>query len=803
MPASVIIPAHNEAAVIGRCLATLLGRAEPGEFDVVVVCNGCADDTETLAAEADVAQPVRVLSTPVGSKTHAMNLGDEAARHFPRLYLDADVELDTDGARALTAALAEPGVSAVAGTPQLLMAGSSWAVRAYHHLWSALQLDPDTLHGTGVYGLSEAGRKRFDLWPDVIGDDLFVHGLFTPVERRRVAEATTIVRVPLGVEGLLARKARSFQGNAELRALDGTPAARRSGAVTRLRELAVVLSRDPRLLASLPVWFTISLWAKRRAARALRRGERVWGRDLSTRQNRRPALPAVAGGGPAVTIVIVSYNTREWLRTCLASVQAQTSVDHEVVVVDNGSGDGSPELVRQEFPAMRLDVSDENLGFAAGVNRGAQGAKGRYLLLLNPDTEIHDRAVDRLVAFADRHRGAGIYGGRTLTPQGDVDYRSCFGLLTPWTLTCFGLGLSTLFPRTALDPESLGSWQRDTVREVGMVSGGLMLVDRSLWERLGGFDEAFFMYGEDADLCARGRVLGARPLVTPDAVITHAVGASTAQRADKAVLVMRGKAAFVRRHLGPVGRRYGLAMLHLGAAVRAALARVSSLETAWPQVFRRRREWLPGYPTSPGRSSAVSLGRSHAGPLRRGRETHREHRGQVAQPCARMHEARVGSCVADVDERAAQLQCGVPGGRTPSPGTAEHRLAAGDAARLGGQLAQLDAGRVADPQPVVVAQREARRRRPPAPVDVAAGLELAVEPTGSLHRPTGHDEVGGHPEAQLADVALLGEPLHEVVQLGRRGSVGAGEDLDGSGEDGALPAVAEQLQRPLRPVGLR
>lgn len=305
-----------------------------------------------------------------------------------------------------------------------------------------------------------------------------------------------------------------------------------------------------------------------------------------------------------VSILIVSYNTRAWLRRCLQSVYREThDVSFEVIVVDNASLDGSAELVRTEFPAVRLVASQENLGFAKGVNVGAEMASAEYLMLLNPDAMVHDRAVDQLYRFATTNPQHGIYGGRTLALDGAVDPRSCWALPTPWSMFCFGLGLSTIFRQSRLfDPESLGCWNRDSVREVGVVSGSVLLVPQKLWRALGGFNPAFFMYGEDADLCARAAALGYRPAVTPDAVVTHAVGASSSAHADKMTLVMKGKSTFLRRHWPPLQRRFGLSMLVLGAAVRAAtgsmlerLGHRRARRSAWQEVWRRRADWLPGY----------------------------------------------------------------------------------------------------------------------------------------------------------------------------------------------------------------
>jgi N-acetylglucosaminyl-diphospho-decaprenol L-rhamnosyltransferase len=304
-----------------------------------------------------------------------------------------------------------------------------------------------------------------------------------------------------------------------------------------------------------------------------------------------------------VSILIVTYRCHDEARECLASIYRNTSgVDYEVVLLDNASKDGTVEMVRSEFPQARLLALEENVGFAAGVNIAAAEAEGEYLLLLNPDTVVHEGAVRNLVAFAERQPEHGLYGGRTLRPDGTVDPGSCWAQQTLWSLFCFATMLSTTFKGSRVfDPESLGGWRRDSVREVGLVTGCLLLTPRALWQRLGGFDARFFMYGEDADLARRARELGYRPAITPNAVVTHEVGVSSATRPDKLVLLLTGKATLLRKHWRTPKREAGIALLLFGVGSRALIARLlfrraGGRPNAWREVWRLRRTWLPGYP---------------------------------------------------------------------------------------------------------------------------------------------------------------------------------------------------------------
>lgn len=304
---------------------------------------------------------------------------------------------------------------------------------------------------------------------------------------------------------------------------------------------------------------------------------------------------------PDVSILIVTYKCRDEARECLASIYGQAhEVRYETLLLDNASADGTVDMVSSEFPEARLVSLDENIGFAAGVNRLAELAAGQYLLLLNPDTVVHPGAVEQLVAFARANPRHGLYGGRTLNPDGTPHPGSCWGKPTLWSLTCFATLLTTAFKGSRFfDPESLGPWRRDSPREVDIVTGCLLLAPRTVWRELGGFDLRFFMYGEDADLALRAAALGYRPAITPEAVITHEIGASTDSRPDKMVLLYRSKAELIRKHWRPVKRQLGLALLWTGVGMRALVARATRRQdraASWRDVWRARRGWLKGYP---------------------------------------------------------------------------------------------------------------------------------------------------------------------------------------------------------------
>ena len=211
---SVVIPARNEAAVLERALAALTEGAAEGELEVIVACNGCSD--RTLEIAAGWGAPVRAVECLVASKAAALRAGDREARGFPRFYVDADVVLSLRSLRTVARAL-ERGPALVA-SPRLEVddSRSSWCVRAYYAIWTRLPYHRDGLIGSGVYAVSEAGRRRFDSFPDLISDDGWVRLQFAPEERLSVAEAGFRIVAPRTLRALIGVKLRSQKGAIQL-----------------------------------------------------------------------------------------------------------------------------------------------------------------------------------------------------------------------------------------------------------------------------------------------------------------------------------------------------------------------------------------------------------------------------------------------------------------------------------------------------------------------------------------------------------------------------------------------------------
>lgn len=289
MIASVVIPAHNEGAVIGRCLDALLRDAAPGEFRVVVVANGCTDRTAEVARS--FGEAVVVIDTPEPGKTNALNLGDRAAGDvFPRIYLDGDLVLSTSAARAIVAAIGQRGTLAAAPAFRFDLDGASWLVRAYYDVWARMPYF-DTGRIAGAFALSADGRARFGAFPRVISDDGYVRLHFAPGERRTVGDVEVTVVAPRTLRDLLKIKTRSRAGTMELRRLHpelfGNETASEGASARRMLTM-------PWLWPKCAVYASVNLTAKRRARARLAGSATVWERDESSR--------AVAPAGKGATV---------------------------------------------------------------------------------------------------------------------------------------------------------------------------------------------------------------------------------------------------------------------------------------------------------------------------------------------------------------------------------------------------------------------------------------------------------------------------------------------------------------------
>lgn len=225
----------------------------------------------------------------------------------------------------------------------------------------------------------------------------------------------------------------------------------------------------------------------------------------------------------SLSICIVTYQACDYLRDCLNSLYAHApNGEYEIIVVDNHSTDGTIEMLESQFPQVQLIKNPTNNGFTAPMNQALQQAQGQYLLQLNPDTIVHDQALNQLIQFMQSHPKVGICGPKVLNTDGSLQKPCRRGESTPWAVITYFLGLSSLFPKSKLFGGYLMNYlDEDEINEVDGVAGSCMLLRREVIDQIGYLDERFFAYQEDADFCFQARQAGWKVYYVPTAQITH------------------------------------------------------------------------------------------------------------------------------------------------------------------------------------------------------------------------------------------------------------------------------------------
>jgi N-acetylglucosaminyl-diphospho-decaprenol L-rhamnosyltransferase len=285
---------------------------------------------------------------------------------------------------------------------------------------------------------------------------------------------------------------------------------------------------------------------------------------------------------PELAAVVVTYNGLPHVGRTLESLAG-----YETVVVDHGSTDGTLDLVRERFPAVRI-VEQENRGLAAGWNRGIRETSAPFLLVLNADAWLVDGAAERLAAFADEHERAGFIAPRLLSPDGSLQ-PSVRAFPTPWRLATEYLFLRKLAPRSrALNAFYGAGFRHDEVREIDFAKAAGFLLRRAAFDEVGPFDEDFFLFSEETDWCYRLREAGWKSYFYPGAEIVHVGGASW--RAESATLFteqVRGHLRFLAKHRGRKTADRARRVLLAGLRLRSLVFRGERGD-----VYRNAADWL-------------------------------------------------------------------------------------------------------------------------------------------------------------------------------------------------------------------
>ena len=294
-----------------------------------------------------------------------------------------------------------------------------------------------------------------------------------------------------------------------------------------------------------------------------------------------------------LSVIVVNYNTSTFLRDCLQSVFEQTrGLDYEVIVVDNASWDGSRELLQREFPKVRTIFNSENKGFAAANNQAIRVAQGRYVLLLNSDTRVLDGAIQKTFHFMEEHAEASIVGCKLLNSDGTLQ-PSCMSFPTVWNLFSEAFFLYILFRRTRLfGAYHMTYFDYDTVRPVDIVKGAFMMLRREVSEGVGLFDEAYFMYTEETDLCYRAKQKGFQAFFFPFARIIHFGGGSIDNKLQFFEQFHRTQIYFIKKNFTGLRKYLGVFLKEVGIAVRVPAYFLAGLLTWNPQLLRKSSNYL-------------------------------------------------------------------------------------------------------------------------------------------------------------------------------------------------------------------
>ena len=274
-----------------------------------------------------------------------------------------------------------------------------------------------------------------------------------------------------------------------------------------------------------------------------------------------------------LSIIIVTYNSRTLIEQCLVSVnKAIAAIETEFIIVDNNSNDGSKEYLPSKFPEAKFIFNNENLGFAKACNQGFNISSGDHILFLNPDTVLPGTCLTDCISFLKTHEDAGAVGVRMLDDKGKFLKESKRGLPSPSTSFYKLFGLTTIFPGSkTIAKYYQGHLPENENNPVEVLSGAFMMIKRAVFEKVNGFDESFFMYGEDIDLSLRINQSGYKNYYLGKISITHLKGGSTTYNSKYIDDFYGAMKLFVKKHYNDKSIPYRL-FLHAGISFRKMLA---------------------------------------------------------------------------------------------------------------------------------------------------------------------------------------------------------------------------------------
>jgi N-acetylglucosaminyl-diphospho-decaprenol L-rhamnosyltransferase len=300
-----------------------------------------------------------------------------------------------------------------------------------------------------------------------------------------------------------------------------------------------------------------------------------------------------------ITLAIINYNTKSLLKTCIDSIEeTQPLAGYEIIVIDNGSADGSAEMMKQDFPQIHFLENAGNLGYAAAANQALRTSRAKYVMVLNTDIELDRDAIDILVEHADRHDDLGIAGPLLLNTDGSVQMS---GRRFPSFLDAMAHAfLGIVWPRNPFSARyRMLDWDRSTDSLVDWVSGAAMLIRRSAAEDVGYFDEGYFMYVEDMDLCYQMWRRGWKVYFCPDSKIIHHIGQASNQVSAKMIIeFQRSLYRFFNKTYSDTNKRWLKPLVACALVLRAG----ALITLDW---FQRRNK-KSDHSAAPGQAESIS-----------------------------------------------------------------------------------------------------------------------------------------------------------------------------------------------------
>ncbi len=271
-----------------------------------------------------------------------------------------------------------------------------------------------------------------------------------------------------------------------------------------------------------------------------------------------------------ISVIIVTYNSSVEITECIGSLtEAVKQYHYEIIVVDNNSSDNTCEVIESSFPGIKLYRNNRNRGFASGANRGAAEASGEYLLFLNPDTRVPENCIDEPMRYLSRNSRTGIIGPRLVDSRGKFLPESKRGVPTPAAALFRFTMLYRLFPHSpVINRYYMGGSDSSKTVLADAVTGAFMFMERAIFEDAGGFDEEYFMYGEDIDLCMRVSAMGYDIVYLPSVTVTHHKGKSGGMRSYRGIREFyRSMHIFTNNHFSSRYSRITILLTHLAIRI--------------------------------------------------------------------------------------------------------------------------------------------------------------------------------------------------------------------------------------------